>query len=154
LVVQAPNRQIKLNFMLADAAQIQQGKLYVLGAAATMRTPESTLMAICGTVSIPWDFSNRQHVVTATLLAGDQPFMVDTPLGLQEWRLEARLEAGRPPGFPRGGNLVVPFAAQFQIPNLRVGVYEFRFSVNGQVDIDSAITMVVVPGAAPVGPPA
>src|SRR3970040_1316445 len=59
--------------LLADAADVVGGKLYVRGGGWSQRgAPDvPTNMALAIKIDVPWDETNRRHQVVATLITAD-----------------------------------------------------------------------------------
>jgi hypothetical protein len=113
--------------MLADAAAVQGGKLYIHGGGWNAISVES-LPVTHPSMAFAWVF----RVEYAEALQ-DIQFVVelldedDTPL---DPRLEAAINVGHPPGSRRGDPTFVPF--QWTLPLLtlpRVGGYRFRIRI-------------------------
>lgn len=97
--------------LLADAAQVVGGKLYILGGGWSLIGPDPTPMAIVLKIDVPWDQANVRHSLKLALLDDDgKPFIVPTPTGDRPVELTADFEAGRPPGLKPGTPLGVPLA--------------------------------------------
>jgi hypothetical protein len=113
--------------MLADAATVQQGKLYIHGGGWDAISVES-LPATQPSMALAWIF----RVEYAEALQ-DIPFIVDlldeddTPLDL---RLEAAINVGHPPGSRPGDPTFVPFQWTLNLlPLPQAGGYRFRIRV-------------------------
>jgi hypothetical protein len=124
-----PIEQVEVDFLvLADRAEIVNGKLYAMGAAwdrigvADFGQPLSLSVAIG--VLVPWNATNQQHTVTLTLRDAD-----GAPV---EFRIEASFVAGRP-AFLNGETqrvlLAVP-AANVLLPH--PGNYVLAAAIDGR----------------------
>lgn len=122
------------------------GKLYIMGGAINLKPPNvAGLLAIAGTVSVPWGETNHEHELSIRLVSdGDKPVLVPTPMGEQPFIIKAQFELGRPPGIPRGMPLLMPFAVQFALPGLSEGLYQFLISVDEIPVPDSALALCVL----------
>jgi hypothetical protein len=126
--------RIRLSFMLAEAAQVHQGKGFAFGAglmAMVATQPNATAqVAVCGTIIIPFGELNKQHTIEIELIDWDgRSFLVTTPMGEQPFKINAGFRGALPPMLPRGSEVVAPFAVQFALP-LRVGRYRFRIKLD------------------------
>ena len=150
----------KATLLLADFAQVAEGKLYITGGGWTV-IGLGAPSAVAVYISVPWDQTNRQHVWKLELVDSDgTPVTVPGPLGdQQEVALESGFKVGRPPGTTPGTDLGMPLAMNFGPlplePNKR---YEWRFSLNGESDEDWRLPFNTAPlpeGFAPpgTGPP-
>ena len=80
--------------LLADFAQVADGKLIVIGGGWSLTGPEPTPFGIAILVHVPWDQANRRHTLRLELVDADgQPVMFPV-----EGEEEARCpSASRPP---------------------------------------------------------
>jgi Family of unknown function (DUF6941) len=99
--------------MLADAAQVANGKLFILGGGWSVTGPEPSPSAIALKIAVPWDQANRNHHLELALVDADgNPLTASDPAGQQQpFRIEADFEAGRPAGLAPGTPLDVPVAS-------------------------------------------
>ena len=98
--------------LLADAAQVAEGKLNVLGGGWSFIGPEMVPFSLAILVQVDWSESNHPHNFTLELRDADgQPVLLGDPA--QPVRVEGALEVGRPPGHPAGTPLHVPMAIGF-----------------------------------------
>jgi hypothetical protein len=141
--------------MLADAAQVHQGKLFVIGGGIAVALPSPpgmfTPLAIAGVISLPWEEANKPHTLTIDMVDLDgQPYQVSTATGEVPFRIQANFSTAARPELRRGATLVVPIAVQFPM-QLRLGEYAFKVSLNGAEVTDAAIPLYVVaqPGVMP-----
>lgn len=121
---------MKVTMLLSDAAQVADGKLYILGGGWSITGPTPTPSAIALKIEVPWDEANRRHRLELTLededgqsvRAGDQPV-----------RISGEFEAGRPAGLSPGTPLDVPLAINIGPLTLQGGKrYTWRCSINGE----------------------
>ena len=92
--------------ILADAAEVAGGKLYLIGGGwqtLTINTgfPEQHPFAIALGLSVPWNETNQRHNVTVEISDED---------GNQAAKVSGQLEVGRPPGIPVGQPQLVMIA--------------------------------------------
>lgn len=121
--------------MLAEYAQLHGGKLFVIGgglfAVFALGPNPVQQLAVCGTITLPFQELNREHVITITLVDMDgKPVMVTTPMGDQPFRIEGKLNATLPPLLPRGTSLPMPFAVLFSLP-VQPGAFYFGAVIDG-----------------------
>lgn len=100
---------MKATMLLADFAQVSDGKLTLIGAGWKF-TPGGQMAIPFGLgiiVEIPWDRANQQHTWRLELVTEDgQPVNENGPDGDKKpIRLAGGLEVGRPAGVPNGSNL-------------------------------------------------
>lgn len=98
---------MKVTMMLADAAQVADGKLYILGGGWSVTGPGPSGFAIALKIEVPWDQTNQRHHFALRLLDQDaQPALIagaTDPLVI-----EGEFEVGRPAGIPAGSSMAVP----------------------------------------------
>lgn len=124
---------MKLTLLLADYAEAVNGKLYVMGAGRTVVGPAPSTFAIAVLIEIPWDETNRRHVLRLELVDSDgQPVMIPTATGQCRVEIDGGFEVGRPPGLRPGTSQTVPLALNIGPVPLAPGrEYVWRCSVNG-----------------------
>jgi len=116
--------------LLADAASVENGKLYIHGGAWTVInaadlpvTHPSISLAMVFRVEYTEALEN--HSVVVDLLDED-----DTPLGP---RIEGTIQVGHPPGTRPGTAAFVPQALRFNLVRFeREGGYRFRVETDGR----------------------
>lgn len=100
--------------MLADSAQVENGKLFILGGGWTFTGPGPSPMAVAAVAEVPWDEANTRHKFTLMLLDEDgHGVELPTPTGMQSVMVEGEFEVGRPPGTPVGSDMNFPIAINF-----------------------------------------
>ena len=127
--------------LLADAAQVSEGKLHVLGGGWRFTGPEPAASAIGMVFEVPWDLANRPIEFELQLVDGDGRAAVLRDGG--QLKVEGKLEVGRPPGHPQGASLSAPIAAGIAALPLTPGSYEWRLTVNGETDADWTLPFIV-----------
>ena len=127
---------MKLTLMLADYAEAVNGKLYIMGGGRTVTGPGPAPFAIAVLIEIPWDETNRRHVLRVDLVDGDgRPVMVSTPTGERPVEIDGGFEVGRPAGLKPGMPQTVPVAMNIGPLPLEPGRdYVWRCSVNGATE--------------------
>lgn len=125
---------VRVNLLIADAAQVADSKLYILGGGLTAVGPNPQPMGVAIRIEVPWDRANVSHEWRIDLFDEDgQPLLIgDRPLVVQ-----GNFEAGRPVGLRPGTPLCVPLAINF--PNLPVTPgksYTWQLSINDTTHSD------------------
>jgi hypothetical protein len=125
---------VRATVLVADAAQVVDGKAYTLGLGWSIVGTPVPPHAVVILLDVDWTETNQQFQMRAELVDQDmQPVTTPTPLGEQPIAFEAQIEVGRPPGMPHGAPVRVPFAAGIGPLNLTPGQrYEWRVTINGQ----------------------
>lgn len=140
---------MKVTFLLADAAQAVDSKLYVLGGGWSFIGPQVGPMALAILVEVPWHEANREHHLVIELQDTDgHPARLGPEA--QPLRLEAQLEVGRPPGHPAGSPFNVPLAINLPPMPLSPGTrYVWVVSVDDETDPHWQVGFHVRPQQAP-----
>ena len=132
---------MKATLLLADFAQVADGKLTVVGGGWSVTGPEPTPFAIAILVQVPWDQANVRHTLRLELLDADgNAVAVETDEGGEEPIVffdDLVFEVGRPPGLKPGTPLDFPVAVNSGPLPLEPGErYEWRLSIDGRSDED------------------
>jgi hypothetical protein len=101
---------IGVTILLADAAQVADNKLFVLGGGLTAVGPRPQPIAIALLLSVPWDRANVAHQWSLELLDEDGHPVPNAEDPVAVW---GHFEAGRPTGLKPGSPLAVPLAINF-----------------------------------------
>jgi hypothetical protein len=123
--------------LLADSAQVQSGKLFVLGGGWSVIGPDPTPSAIAAKIDVPWNDANVKHQWQLALLSDGQPFVIEMPEGPQPLVLEGEFEVGRPPGLRRG--TPIDFALAINLGPLPLppdSTFEWRLTIDGETNED------------------
>ena len=142
---------MRVTLLLCDAAQVQGGKLFVLGGGWNIALKRGDLpvpMALAINILVPWNATNERHKFVACLLTEDGE-AVNSPDG-KPVEIKGEFEMGRPPGIKPGTSLKAPMAIQVALP-LALGAYKWELSVDGTVLAEESFT--VMP-ASPIPSPA
>lgn len=95
--------------LLADFAQVAEGKLYISGGGWNFVGPKVGPSALAVLVEVPWNEANQKHRWRLELLDEDaKPALI--PPDQQPLSIDGEFEVGRPPGHPQGTPLNVPLA--------------------------------------------
>ncbi len=141
--------------VLADAAEVVGGKLYMLGGGwerINVRTgfPFDHKMAVAVSVLVPWNRTNEKHALRLELVDEDGKVLVP---------IDGQFEIGRPPGAIQGQmqRVLVAFGIGFKIE--RAGTYSINGFIDGQHRGVTPFHVVQAPGtpakkAPPPQPPA
>jgi Family of unknown function (DUF6941) len=132
---------VKATLLLADFAQVADGKLTVVGGGWSVTGPDPTPFAIAILVQVPWDQANVRHTLRLELLDADgNAVTIETDEGEEEPILffdDLVFEVGRPPGLKPGTPLDFPLAVNSGPLPLEPGRrYEWRLSIDGRSDED------------------
>ena len=144
---------VRVTMLLADSAQVADGKLFILGGGITAMGPRPQPVGVAIRIEVPWDRANVPHSWRLDLLDEDgHPLLVrDKPLVVH-----GRFEAGRPAGLRPGTPLSVPLAINFPaIPVTPGKSYTWQLSIDDRTHVDWRQSFHVRAGkqAPPSGPP-
>jgi hypothetical protein len=118
---------MRLSVVLCDAAQVADGKLYILGGGwthAVITEPLSIALAVV--VAVPWGDANRRHPVSVTLRNEDNEVV---ELEGKPVNTEGQFEIGRPPGLKPGSDLNATMVFKFGGMLLEPGGYVWELQV-------------------------
>jgi Family of unknown function (DUF6941) len=144
-------RLVKVTMLLADFAQVADGKLTVVGGGWSLSGPDPTPFGIAILVHVPWDQANRRHTIRLELVDADgQPVMMQGAEGEDESPIvfldDVEFEVGRPAGIKPGTPLEMPLAVNSTpLPLEPGGRYEWRLSIDGETDEDWHLAFSVRP---------
>jgi hypothetical protein len=144
---------VRATVMLADHAQVQNGKLFISGGGWSRIVhpghPQALLpLAIAIKIEVPWDQANRRHTWRLALFDADgQPVTLHTPAGDQPFFIQQDFEVGRPAGLEAGTPLDFPLALNVPLPLAPAKRYVFRLSIDGESSPDWEAAFSVAPHA-------
>jgi hypothetical protein len=135
---------IKARMLLADHAQVAEGKLYISGGAWTnLNAAGSASIGIAILLIVPWDQTNQKINCELTLFTEDgQAVAVTGPLGPQPVAVGWEFEVGRPAGVKPGTAINVPLGLNTSLV-LASGSYYFELSVQGKPMDEERLTFTV-----------
>ncbi len=132
------SRVVKVTMMLCDAAQVADGKLYILGGGWSMTGPDPVPSAIALKIDVGWHEAEQPHHWELYLEDADgQPVLVNTPEGDHPIEVRGEFTVGRPPGIPEGSPIDVALAVNLGPLPLTPGTrYTWRISIDGDSQTD------------------
>jgi hypothetical protein len=140
-----------VTLLLADSAQVADGKLYILGGGWSVTGPDPVPSAVAVKVSVDWHEFNRLHHWELFLEDADGNLIsLDTPEGPQTIEVRGDFSASAPEGAPVGTPVDVPIAVNFgPIPLTPNSRYVWRFVVNGESLPGAAASFTTRPAPEP-----
>jgi len=120
--------------LLCDAAEVLNGKLYILGGGWTkiLITPQrpTVNLTISAVVYFSWVDTNQQKTIDISLFTQDGHLVNinDNPI-----QVRGPVEVGRPPGLVNGTEIELPLATRFEGLELSAGRYEWRMSIDEEL---------------------
>lgn len=114
--------------ILADAAQVVGGKLYLLGGGWDVLTaaagfPLQQRVTIAAAFTVPWTETNSPHNVEIEITDSD---------GNSLGTITGRIEMGRPPGLPQGSDQRAQLATEIGLNFPAAGTYVIVARVEGR----------------------
>jgi hypothetical protein len=126
---------MRVTMMLADHAQVSDGKLFIAGGGWSSAGPGPIPCGIALLFHVPWQQTNERTAFMLRLLDEDgRPFPgADSP-GEPSIEAGGQIEAGRPPGMAPGAEINVPvaFNTVLQLPPGRR--FTWVLEINGRAD--------------------
>ena len=113
--------------ILADAAEVNGGKLYLLGGGFDRINigaplPQRRRMALAVSISVPWAQTNERHRLTLDFVDED---------GNRQANVEGEFEVGRPPGAKAGQMQRIQLALQADLEIKKFGANVVAGSIDG-----------------------
>ena len=125
--------------ILADAAEVVGGKLYLMGGGWDRLTvnsqPAKKNLAVALALRVPWHETNRQHAFQIDMTDED---------GAQVVSVNGATEVGRPAGIPAGQPQLAQFVVNFDATFEKLGTYVITARVNDSQE--RAVRFNIVPG--------
>lgn len=123
-----------MTMMLADSAQVADGKLYILGGGWSVCGPQPTPTAVAIKVAVDaHEFDQAHHWELFLEDADGQLVQFDTPEGPQTIEIRGDFSAIEPVGVPAGTPVDVPLAVNLGPIPLPPGArYSWRIVIDGE----------------------
>lgn len=130
----SPDRTMRVTLMLADAAQVADGKLNLLGGGWTVTGPAPSPFAIAGIIEVPWSQTDGVHELRFELIDLDgNPILIQTPDGVQPVRIDAAFEVQPAADARVGAYSPFPFVVNSPPLPLPPGSHlEWRATIDGR----------------------
>ncbi len=96
---------MRVTMLLADAAQVVENKLYILGGGWSITGPGPTAFAMAMKIAVPWTEANRRHSLELQLVDDDgRPVLLPTgsTAAPQPFTISGEFAVGRPVGVTEG----------------------------------------------------
>jgi hypothetical protein len=134
---------LNATLLLADSAQVADGRLFILGGGLGEVGPGPQPMAIAMLLDVPWDQANAPHDWKFELLDEDgTPVLYDD----QPILVGGQFEAGRPEGLAPGTPIPVPLAINFTALPVEPGRrYVWRLAIDDTSEPGWVLTFRVRP---------
>lgn len=124
--------------LLCDAAQVAEGKLFVLGGGWSLIGPDPMPSAVAIKIDVEWHETGMPHHWELFLVDEDgRPVVVDSNDGPQPIEVRGDFDVARPEGIPEGSPVDVCVAVNFSPLPLRTGTrFTWRLTIDGDSQPD------------------
>jgi len=138
--------------LLCDAAQVSEGKLYILGGGWSITGPEPVPSAVALKIDVDWNEAGVPHHWELFLEDADgRPVLVETPEGAQPVEVRGEFAVARPPSVPEGSPIDVALAVNLGPIPLRTGTrYNWRLMIDGDSLPGASLGFTTRPSATPI----
>jgi hypothetical protein len=121
--------------LLCDAAQVVEGKLYILGGGWSMIGPDPAPSAVALKIEVDWHEAGTPHHWELFLEDADgRPVLVETPNGPTPMEVSGDFTVNQPPGIPEGSPADVQLAVNLGPIPLQPGMrYKWRLTIDGEM---------------------
>lgn len=125
---------MKVTMLLADSAQVAEGKLYILGGGWSLSGPDPVPSAVAIKVEVDTHEFERMHHWELFLEDADgQLVQFDSPEGVQTIEIRGDFSASAPDGVPVGTPVDVPIAINLgPIPLTPNSRFTWRLVIDGE----------------------
>lgn len=123
--------------LLCDAAQVADGKLYVLGGGWSITGPDPTPSAIAVKLEVPWSEADQAHHWELFLVDADgREVTIEAPDGTkQPIEIRGDFQVGKPAEIPEGSPIDLPLAFNLGPLPLAAGTrYTWRLVIDGHTE--------------------
>ena len=119
--------------MLCDAAQVSDGKLYILGGGWSMTGPDPVPSAVALKIDVDWHEAETSHHWELFLEDADgRPVLMETPDGSQPVEVRGEFSVSQPQGIPEGSPIDVALAVNLGPIPLAPGTrFAWRLTIDG-----------------------
>lgn len=123
---------MEITALLCDAAEVVEGKLYILGGGWNVTGTPTRPIAVAWSVAVPWTSTNVRHEWVLELVDEDGRAVRIEESGPVS--IGGAFEVGRPAGAMPGMAIHAPMTVSFPGLPIPPGRYEFRITVDGDPD--------------------
>jgi hypothetical protein len=125
---------VKVTMLLCDAAQVSDGKLFILGGGWSMTGPDPVPSAVALKIDVDWHEAGRSHHWELFLEDADgQPVLMETTEGSQPVEVRGEFSVSQPAGIPEGSPIDVALAVNLGPIPLAPGTrFAWRLTIDGE----------------------
>jgi hypothetical protein len=140
---------VNVTMMLCDAAQVSDGKLYILGGGWSITGPDPTPSAIALKIDVDWHEAGVPHHWELFLEDADgRPVLLETPDGSTPVEVRGDFTVLHPAGVPEGSPIDVALAVNVGPVPLPPGTrFVWRLTMDGEPINGAAIGFTTRPPA-------
>lgn len=124
-------------FVLADAAQVVDGKLYLIGGGWDIiwfnQFPAAHPFAICMGIRVPWNLTNMPHTMK---------ILIETADGQGLGEIKGNFEVGKPAGLAQGSSQLINLAFPSTLQAQGIGRFRIRAFIDDAVIDELAFGVV------------
>ena len=133
--------------VLCDAAQLADGKLYILGGGWSLTGPDPMPSAIAMKIDVGWHEAEQAHHWELFLEDADgRPVMVDTAEGSHPVEIRGEFSVARPATVPEGTPIDVALAVNVPpLPLAPGNRFTWRLVIGGNSEPDWALSFTTRP---------
>jgi hypothetical protein len=138
---------VKVTMLLADAAQVVDNKLYVLGGGWSVTGPDPMPSAIALKIDVPWDEAGKDHIWELALLDQDGvPVFLGEGDAAQSVVIRNEFQLERPEGLPPGTPLELSMALNLApLPLTPGNRYVWQLTIDDHSEADWQVAFTVRP---------
>ncbi len=120
--------------LLCDAAQVSDGKLYILGGGWSMTGPDPVPSAVALKIDVDWHEAEKPHHWELFLEDADgRPVLMETADGTQPVEVRGEFTVSQPAGIPEGSPIDVALAVNLGPIPLAPGTrFAWRLTIDGE----------------------
>jgi hypothetical protein len=121
--------------MLADHAQVAEGKLFISGGGWALGGPGPITCGVALLFHVPWQSTNQKITFRLALQDSDgHPVTQAGPLGEQAIQVGGQFEVGRPAGVRAGSEINVPIAVNTTLQLPPANEFTWVLEIDGHTD--------------------
>ncbi len=141
--------KMKVAMLLADSAEVVNGKLYIMGGGWSITGPDPVPSAIAVKIVAPWSPADKKHNLKLELMdSNSRPVSVPTPEGPQAVILGGEFLAKHGDTVVEGTQLDVPFAVNLPPLPLEPGKrYFWQLTIDGVTNEEWQLAFSLRPAA-------
>jgi hypothetical protein len=137
--------------LLCDAAQVSDGKLFILGGGWSMTGPDPVPSAVALKIDVDWHEAETSHHWELFLEDADgQPVLMETTEGTQPVEVRGEFTVNQPQGIPEGSPIDVALAVNLGPLPLAPGTrFAWRLMIDGESLPNAALGFTTRPRPEP-----